>query len=212
VAIRYATRLAAVLAAVPAAVLGLTPVLAAATWTVQPGGPVSLTSGKVTLKDTRTGAMTWCPSVRMSGTLEGGSGLPGSGIGSMTTVSFVQCGSGLPPMPDLAAAGLPWHVNVSSYNATAGVVNGHLSHVRIRLEARPSEPCTAVVDGTSGTARDGVVRFRYTNSTGMLELFGGGGNLHFYHVRHCAGLINDGDSAAVHTTFTVSPKQTITSP
>ena len=56
VAGRYARCVVTVPAAVLAAILGVTPVLAAATWTVQPGGPVSLTSGRLTLKDTSTGA------------------------------------------------------------------------------------------------------------------------------------------------------------
>jgi len=201
----------AVPAAALAAVLGATPVLAAATWTVQPGGPVSLTSARFTLKDTRTGAILRCPG-QMSGTLKSGSGLPGTGIGSITAAGFPQCGGGLPPKPDVVAAALPWHVNVLSYNATTGVVTGRVSHVRILLKSRPTEPCGAVVDGTSGTAKDGIVKFTYTNSTGTLQLLTGGGNLHFYNVQGCAGIINNGDPATVKAAFTVSPTQAISSP
>src|SRR5215471_19900288 len=135
VAIRYARRMVAVPAAALAAVLGATPVLAAATWTVQPGGPVSLTSARFTLKDTKTGAILRCPG-QMSGTLKSGSGLPGTGIGSITAAGFPQCGGGLPPKPDVVAAALPWHLNVISYNATTGVVIGRVSHVRILLKSR----------------------------------------------------------------------------
>jgi hypothetical protein len=72
--------------------------------------------------------------------------------------------------------------------------------------------CTAVIDGTSGTASDGTVKLRYTNSTGRLRLLTTGGNLHFYNVRGCAGLVNTGDPATISARFTVSPKQAITSP
>ncbi len=57
---RYARGLCAVPAAVLAAVWGVTPVLAAATWTVRPGGPVSMKSGRFVLKDTTTGTAL-CP-------------------------------------------------------------------------------------------------------------------------------------------------------
>jgi hypothetical protein len=53
---------------------------------------------------------------------------------------------------------------------------------------------------------------RYTNSTGRLQTRTTGGNLHFYHVRGCAGLLNTGDPATIRVTLTVSPKQAITSP
>jgi hypothetical protein len=72
--------------------------------------------------------------------------------------------------------------------------------------------CTAVIDGTSGTASDGSVRVSYNNSTGVLQTRTAGGNLHFYNVRGCAGLVVTGDSATISATSTVSPKQTITSP
>jgi hypothetical protein len=54
-----------------------------------------------------------------------------------------------------------------------------------------------VIDGTGGTARDGIVAFTYTNRTGTLKLLTTHGNLHFYHGRSCAGLINNGDPATV---------------
>ena len=210
VAGRYTRCVVTVPAAVLAAILGVTPVLAAATWTVQPGGPVSLTSGRLTLKDTRTGAVLMCP-VRMRGTLKGGSGLPGTGIGSIAVASFPQCGRGLPPAPVLTPAALPWHVSVTSYNATTGVVTGSVSHVRIRISSALPH-CAGVVDGTGATAKDGLVRFSYTDSTATLKLLTTGGNLHFYRVMGCAGLFNSGDRAALSAMFTLSPAQTITSP
>jgi hypothetical protein len=75
---------------------------------------------------------------------------------------------------------------------------------------RPS--CTAVLGGSSATATDGHVRFRYTDGTGRLKILTTGGNLHFFNVVGCASLWNDNDPLTVSGTFPVSPKQTITSP
>lgn len=206
---QYARSMSAVAAAVLAAILGVTPVLAATLWTVRPGGLISMKSGKFVLKDTTTAQALTCQSSALSGTLKGGSGLPGTGIGSITTVGFTNCTSPLGFRFTLQARDLPWHLNFSSYNATTGVVTGSLSHLQMKL----SFPgCTAVIDGTSGTASDGSVRVSYTNSTGVLQARTAGGNLHFYNVRGCAGLVVTGDSATISATSTVSPKQTITSP
>jgi len=72
--------------------------------------------------------------------------------------------------------------------------------------------CTAVLGGTSATATDGRVRFRYTDGTGRLKILATGGNLHFFNVMGCAGLWNDNDPLTGSGTFPLSPKQTITSP
>ena len=206
---RYTRNLFTAAAAVLAAVLGVTTVLAATTWTVRPGGPISMKSGKFILTDTTTGAALTCPSAALTGMLKGGRGLPGPGIGSITAVRPIRCPTPLGPTYTLMARDLPWHLNVSSYNTTTGLVTGNLSHLQIALSG-PS--CTGVIDGTSGTASDGTVEFRYTHSTSRLKLLTTGGNLHFYNVRGCAGLIRTSDPATISATITVSPKQTITSP
>ena len=73
---RYARLLVAGCAAVLAVPVGATTALAAATWTIRPGGPVSLKSGTFTLKDTKTGTMITCSSAGMSGTLKAAAGCP----------------------------------------------------------------------------------------------------------------------------------------
>jgi hypothetical protein len=99
----------------------------------------------------------------------------------------------------------------SSYQSSTGVVTGSISHVHLKVT--PQFPiCKAVVDGTSGSADDGIVTFSYTNSTGNPKLLATGGDLHFYHTAHCDGLIQNGDPATLSATYAVSPKQTITSP
>ena len=90
------------------------------------------------------------------------------------------------------------------------MVTGAVSHLQIMMSANG---CTAVIGGTSGTASDGWVRFTYADSTGRLTLLATGGKLHFWNVSSgCLGLINSGDRARLGTTFTISPKQAITSP
>jgi len=206
---RHARRLAAVPAAMLAAVLSVTTVLAAATWTVRPGGPVSMKSGNFILTDTATGSALTCPPAALSGALKSGSGLPGTGIGAITAVHSIHCPTPFGPEYTLTARHLPWRLNVLSYSAATGVVTGSLGHLRI---AFLGPGCTAVIDGTSGTAGDGTVEVRYTNGTGRLRLLSTGGNLHFYHVRGCAGLFRSGDPATISTTLTLSPGQAITSP
>jgi hypothetical protein len=157
-----------------------------------------------------------CSSSTASGTLKSGSGLAGSGIGKITSVTFKgsgpngECAGAAGPLFAAQAGGLPWHVNVFSYSAAKGVAWGTISHLHITLSG---SGCTAVIDGTSGTALDGRVRFRYTDSTGQLRVRTTGGNLHWYDVSSgCLGLVNDGDPAALSITYTLTPKQAITSP
>jgi hypothetical protein len=207
---RYARILAAGGAAVLTATLAAAPALATTTWTIRPGGAITATSSRFTLKDTKTGAALPCASATSSGTLKRGSGLPGSHAGSLSAVGFTDClGPGYRDIRfTLQATDLPWHLNLSSYDAAAGVVTGTVSHIQLTL----SGTCSAVIDGTSGTASDGRVRFTYTDSTGRLTVLATTGNLHFWNVSACLGLFNDGDRATLGGAFTVSPKQAITSP
>lgn len=123
---RYARILAVGGAAVLVATLGTAPALAAGTWTIRPGGAVTAMSGKVALKDHKTGTVLTCLSATASGTLKHGSGLAGSRAGSLSAAGFTRCTG--PGHSDiiltLRATDLPWHVNLSSYNAATGVVTG----------------------------------------------------------------------------------------
>jgi hypothetical protein len=77
----------------------------------------------------------------------------------------------------------------------------------------PEVGCTAVINGTGGTAPDGAVPVSYTGKTGTLKILQSGGDLHWYHVaRHCAGIVNSGDAATLAASYTISPRQAITSP
>jgi hypothetical protein len=217
---RYTRMLAAGGAAVLVAALRVPAALAAVTaktWTVQPGGAVHATSsGPFTFIDITTGVWIKCQSSTASGTLKSGSGLAGAGIGKITPVTFKgsgpnsECAGAGGPLFTVQAGGLPWHVNFFSYGAPKGVAWGTISHLHIALSGNG---CTAVIDGTSGTALDGRVRFRYADSTGQLTPLATGGNLHWYDVSSgCLGLVNSGDPAALGAAYAVTPKQAITSP
>ncbi len=203
----HARVLLAAPAAALAACLGVTAALAATTWTVKPGGSFAAMSGTATFKDTATGSIFTCASLKVTGTLKSGSGLPGSGAGSISAAGFTNCTSPLNLRFSLKATALPWHVNLAADNK--GAVSGTISHIRIQAT---NPGCDFVLDGTAATARDGSLKFRYANSTGRLTVLRTGGNLNVYNVTGCAGLVNDGDPLALSATFTLSPKQAITSP
>lgn len=206
---RCARSLASVPAAVLVATVGVVPVLAATTWTVRPGGPISMKSGKFILTDTTTGSALTLSVLRPQRHPEAWQWAAWPGLGSIAAASFTNCSSPFGFGFTLQARDLPWHLNFSSSNATTGVMTGSLSHLQMKLSL-PS--CTAVIDGTSGTASDGIVKFRYANGTGVLQVRATGGNLHFYNVRGCAGLVVTGDSATISAAFALRPKQAITSP
>src|SRR5690242_343662 len=104
-----------------AAVLALGPgaasssAAAASTWTVRPGGPIIATAGETILKD-KNGDDVKCASSRMSGALKHGGGLPGTGIGSITAAAY-KCPTVFGPSYKLTPLGLPWRLNLTSYDA-----------------------------------------------------------------------------------------------
>jgi len=204
---RYARPLIAGSAAVLAATLGATAAFAATTWTIKPGGAISSTATNVHFRDTMTGSIFTCTSVAFSGTLKSGSGLPGSGAGSISAATFTNCTGPLGVTFAITPKDLPWHLNLSSYSG--GVAMGSISHMQIMLGG-PS--CQSLISGTSATANNGHVRFSYADGTGRLTTLTTGGNLHFYNVMGCAGLFNTNDPLTVSGTFPLNPKQKITSP
>jgi hypothetical protein len=196
--------LSAVAAALPVGLVA-GPAAAAATWTVSPGGPVTGHAGQTVLKDTTTGdAAIICASSSARGTLKSGSGLPGTGLGSLTAASF----SG--GCYTLTASHFPWKVGASSYSAGTGTTTGTITGIHLVF----TDPgfCDFAADGTSATAGDGSARFRYTNGTGKLKILPTGGNLHIYHVQGCGGIFHNHNAAALSGTYAITPAQTITSP
>jgi hypothetical protein len=178
----------------------------AATWTVKPGGAITAKAGTTTLKDTNTGSVLSCTSSSGKGTAKKGSGLSGTGIASITALSFSNCTGPLGLKFTVHTTHFPWHLNAKTF--ASGKTTGTITGIHATLTG-PS--CSATVDGTGATANNGMVTATYTNSTGKLATTGAG-NLHLYNVVGCAGLINSGDGSSFKGSYAVSPKQTITSP
>jgi hypothetical protein len=197
-----------------AAVLAIGPgtassAVTAKTWTVSPGGAITAKAGKSTLLDTKTGVSASCQSSLASGTLKAGSGLAGTGIGSVTSASFV-CHTPF-SVELLQPRGLPWTLDLASYNPGTGVARGTIGPLALGFSFREFS-CRAVINGTSSATPDGVVAVSYSDKTGKLTILPAGGNLHWYHVHQCAGLVNNGDPATLSASYVISPAQTITSP
>src|SRR5215470_12846177 len=60
------------------------------TWTIKPGGAVTGSAGKTTLKDVNTGQTLTCASSATAATLKKGSGLTNP-LGKITSVTFSTC-------------------------------------------------------------------------------------------------------------------------
>ena len=188
--------------------LGAGPAAAATTWTVAPGGLFTGHAGTTELEDTTDGNSLNCTGSYLSGRFRPGTGLSGTGIGSITSGGkFSDCFGPLPLGYTITLRGLPWHIRVTADHN--GVVHGTISHVEITASL-PS--CRFTIDGTAAKAFDGIVPFAYSNSAHALKLLPAGTNLHYYQVSGCAGIVNTGDAAAYLASYTLSPGQTITSP
>jgi hypothetical protein len=169
------------------------------------------TKAGATLTDTATGSTLLCATL-MSGALKRGSGLLGADIGSITTAGY-DCDTPT-TTAHLAPRGLPWHLNLSGYDARTGVSRGTLSHLQLAFKAHG---CHAVINGTSGPAANGVVAVTFTNKASSnraskLTILPRGATLHWYHVHDCAHLAADGDRATHSAAYLIVRRQTITSP
>jgi hypothetical protein len=191
--------------------LGMSPSFATtvATYTVSPGGAATA-SGTAQVKDTKTGTIAKCTSLKLSATLKKGSGLAGAKIGKITGPSTAFSGCSIATISvKVVANNFPWYLNATSYNATTGVTTGTITGIDLVATATG---CSATLDGTAAGAHNGKVKVTYTTSTGKLAILTSGGNLHDWAVSGCLGLENNGDPQQASGTTTVAPKQTITSP
>jgi hypothetical protein len=188
--------------------LGAGPAAATTTWTVAPGGLFTGHAGTTKLEDTTDGNSLNCTSSQVSGRFKSGTGLSGTGIGSITGGGkFDSCLGPLALAYTITLRGLPWHISVTADHD--GVIYGTISHVEITASL---PDCRFTIDGTAAGAFDGMVQFSYGNSTHILKLLPTGTNLHYYKVSGCAGLVHTADSAAYLAGYTLSPGQTITGP
>lgn len=182
------------------------------TWTVKPGGSFSV-SGSGDLKDAKTGEPVKCTSIKLAGMLKSGSGLSGSGIGSVTSASFNHCATGaIPVTVSIGSGSLPWEVNALKYDPTTGVTTGSLEDIDLKYQF-PAFFCNGSlhVDGTAADANNGLIKLSYNNGTGNLKLLGPGGNLHSWAVTGCS-VYRNGDAQKPSGNTAMSPEQKITSP
>src|SRR5262249_62388203 len=123
------------MAACLAACLAAGPAAAAATWTIKPGGAVTLGLVTATIKDTKTAASIACKRGKPTGKLKPGSGLTGTSAGRITGGVIDGC-AGPGPLPwRITLLGLPWHINLISYDGSTAVVRGTVSHLEIMAAA-----------------------------------------------------------------------------
>jgi hypothetical protein len=175
--------------------LGATSALAAAaaTWTVSPGGAITGKAGTTTLTDTTSKISLSCTSSKLAGSLKSGKGLPGKGLGTVTSVAFNKC-TVLSFTISLSSGNVAWKLNASSYKAATGTTSGTITGIHLAVQ---SSVCSAVVDGTGATARNGMVSVSYSNKTHVLKILPKG-NLHVYKVSGCGGAISNGDAGDDH--------------
>jgi len=179
----------------------------ASTWTIKPGGAVTGSAGKTTLKDTKSGTVLTCASSATKATLKKGKGQVNP-IGKITSVTFANCTgpAGLNfTATTSASAAHPWKLNGTSFSG--GVTHGNITGITASLSG---SGCTATVAGAKATS-PGKVTGSYSNKTHVLSV--SGGNLHVWNVSSgCLGLINRGDPSTFVGRYTIKPAQVITSP
>jgi len=178
----------------------------AITFSISPGGAITAKAGQTTLTDTKTGSVLTCASSSSSGTLKKGHGISGASLGTISKLSFSTCTGPLNLTFTVANSGFPWTLHGTSFKS--GVTTGTITGIKSKLSG---PGCSANVAGATATTT-GKVKVTYTNSSGALKVLATGGNLHVFNVQGCAGLIHSGDPTQFVGTYTVSPKQTITSP
>jgi hypothetical protein len=183
------------------------PASAAGTWTVTGGGSSTAKSTNSVLTDSSTGTQLKCTTSTASASAVNGTGLSGTGIASISALSWSGCSGPLGITFTVTAQGLPWAINAVSYSA--GVTTGTLTGVKAHISG---VGCTADFGGaTSGSTA--TLDVKYTNSTHTLTVLGTG-NLHAYNVSGtCAGLINSGDATSYKGDYALTPATLqITSP
>ena len=138
----------------------------ATTWTVSPGGAITGKAGTTTLTDTTSKIALSCTSSKLAGSLKSGKGLPGKGLGTVTSVTFNNC-TVLSVTISLSSGKVAWKLNASSYNSTTGTTSGTITGIHLAVKSRV---CSAVVDGPGATARNGTVNVSYSNKTHVLKI------------------------------------------
>ncbi|QKG27098.1 hypothetical protein [Actinomadura verrucosospora] len=180
------------------------------TWTVTPGGNISVGLRPLTkLIIKGVWGMYVCPFVSGSGTAASGSGLPGSHILTINSLATSNCTGPGNMALTISMNGMPFYMNAVSYDAATGVTTSDVSGVRFTY-ANPVDGCVATITGPGGAG--GTVDAAYANSTHWLHI-GGGSSLVVNAVNSSCSpsQIQVGDPITLTATLVI-PDQTITSP
>ncbi|GAA2311763.1 hypothetical protein OKJ48_05790 [Streptomyces kunmingensis] len=197
---RRFTRNTAIAAASLGAAIGLSVSSASATslatWTVTGGGAYTANATNPTL--TVPLAQLKCASSTASGTIKNGTGLSGTAIGNISSISFATCKvAGI--TFNVTASGLPWSINAVSTSGTDHV-NGTITGIN------------ATITGPGCNAKfAGSVNGWYQNSTHTLHVTGGG-TLAAQAGASCLGLINAGNHADFVGDYILNTSPVITTP
>jgi hypothetical protein len=179
--------------------LAASPALAAATFTVTHGGTnlPATAQGAFTLAD---GGNTFsCTAGTFKVTIPNGTGLSGTGIGTIPGISFGGCTGPLGISVTVTLVGTP---TINIVSITGGVVTGTITGVDLKLSGTL---CTAEITGT--------VDFSYTSATGVFTI-SPDGNLLTVKSASCLGILNTGDVVKLNGSFKLknTPFIDITSP
>jgi len=197
------------MSAAAASVIGLAaaPAFAASTWTVKPGGAVTGTAGKTTVTDATKKLSVTCTSSTIKASLRSGKGLPGAGLGTVSSMAFNNCAGGALSVTitgTMPLNGVSFSAGVSSMTITK-------IHGTITVSAVPG--CSATIDGTGATAKNGMVKAKFSNTANTLTVSAAGGNLHIYNPSSaCGTTISNKDAVNFAGAYKFNTKQTITSP
>jgi hypothetical protein len=187
-------------AAAATVALGATPAFAAG-FTVTNGGPFTSTSTNVHFTDVNSGAVFNCTSSSVPGNAPNGTGLPGTGIATLSNGTFSGCtGTGGSSGTATLTSG-----SLDAASTSGGVTIGTISGVNATLHISDLlGSCTATVSG--GLGANNVTY----NNNGTLTIAADAARPTALKIisasgTGCAGLINTNDTTTFSATFAVSP-------
>jgi hypothetical protein len=215
-------RLASILLAGAAAAAAVTLVAssasAAGTWTISPGGSFTavLTSGtRAVFTDATSGSTVTCTSVSVNGTFNSGSGLSDP-LGIITKITWGNCGGpdgSTGSVAGNASPSAPWGINGESYSSgvTTGMITASGTGIGITISLTAPILGSCSITATGAAANPASANVTYTNSTGVLAISGATNLVGTAVSGACPG-VADSQSWTFTDSFTLSPKQGITSP
>ncbi|MCP2334821.1 hypothetical protein [Actinomadura rupiterrae] len=198
------------------AVIAVTAAAAGATWTFLPGGNVTATnSGNLTAKDNATGVAATCSKATAVATAKSGSGMAPDDLVSLVSISFSSpgnpsswCTGPAGIYVSISAQGLPWKFTAESYDATTRTAFGKMKGVIVSMVG--TDGCHATFGAPGGGG--GEIGLSYANGSGTLKVTSSTLVATSVDANCDPTALNVGDPLGVTATFTVSPRQTVTSP